>query len=351
MSHNRWQKPMVLLALLLVTLCLVAGCGSSPTETPVPPTAEPTATAESAQSPPANPTPGTQVSSGGNVQPLSERIEASLEHVRRMEDEVLATVDGHEITWEDYEPILREALLVLNKQHQVDWTDAAMQMRLWQVQNDVLKQVVDRYLLVRLAEEQGIDIPDEDFEAQVEHETQQILSSGQFAGWADFLTQNGLTQESFERTIYNVMLYNSFIAAQEVDREAEQLHLAHIVVNSEAAGQDVYAKLQAGEDFAALAAEFSIDAQTKDSGGDLGWFTEEIMSPEIGSVAYGLQVGDYSTPIQTERGYAIILLLGREVRELDARLLRPRQQEAVLSQLDAARAEADIEYLVDFTAE
>ena len=120
-------------------------------------------------------------------------------------------------------------------------------------------------------------------------------------------------------------------------------------MDDEATAQEVYAKLQAGEDFAALAAQYSIDEQTKDNGGDLGWFTQEIMAPDIGQAAASLQPGEFSSPVSTEYGYAIITVLERAMKELDSRLLRQRQQEALMILLEEVKAEAVIEYLVDFT--
>ena len=172
----------LVLVLVIVGLAL-AGCGASPTETPVPTnTPEPPPTPR----PTVNAQPGSQPVS----QSLPERVEAALSHVERLEGATLATVDGEEITWEEYEPTLRQALLVLNQQHEINWEDPAMQERLRGVQNDVLKQTVDRFLLRRIATDQGISISEEQLSAQIEHETTNILNSGQYADWDAFLEKN-----------------------------------------------------------------------------------------------------------------------------------------------------------------
>jgi foldase protein PrsA len=275
-------------------------------------------------------------------------VETALSHVQRLEGTTLATVDGEEITWEEYEPTLRQALLVLNQQHEIDWEDSAMQERLKGVQNDVLKQAVDRFLLRRIAAEQGVAVSEEQMKAQVEHETANILNSGQYADWDTFLEKNGLTQETFEQVIHETLLFNALLTELEVDDQGEQIHIAHIVVDDESTAQEVFDKLQAGEDFSILAAQYSIDEETKDSGGDLGWFTQEIMAPAIGQAAFSTEPGQFSSPVPTEHGYSIIRVLEREMRELEPRLLRQRQQEALIILLEQTKAEAVVEYLVDF---
>ncbi|MBN1657026.1 MAG: peptidylprolyl isomerase [Anaerolineae bacterium] len=278
---------------------------------------------------------------------LQSKTEAALQNIVRV-DGTLATVDGEEITWEDYEPSLRQALLVINQQYDINWNDGAMQARLIQVQNDVLKQVVDRWLLRRVADEQGISLDEQDLQAQVDKEKNDILTSGQYASWEAFLLANGLTEESFTLVIRDTLLYNKLLLAQDVDAEGEQVHIAHIVVTDEALAQEIESRLLAGESFADLAAEYSIDEQTKALGGDLGWFTQDMLAEGIADTAFTLSPGQFSSPITTDRGYAIIQILGREMRELDARALRQRQNEAVVTLLDALRASVEIEYLVDF---
>jgi foldase protein PrsA len=330
------------LALVLVIVSLLlANCGAPATETPAP-------TNTPQPSPPARPTDFVPSVSQPTPQTFAARVEAALKYTKRLEGATLATVDGEEITWEDYEPALRQALLILNQEHDIDWEDSAMQQRLSGVQNDVLKQVVDRFLLRRIAADQGITVSEEKLSAQAEYERTKILDSDQYADWDSFLEKNGLTQETFEQVIYETLLFSSLLAGLEVDAQGEQIHIAHIVVNDELTAQEVFGKLQAGEEFSALAAEYSIDEETKDSGGDLGWFTQEIMAPEIGQAAFSSQPGQFSSPISTEHGYSIILVLEREMRELDQRLLRQRQQEALMVLLQEEQAQSIIEYLVDF---
>ncbi len=75
---------------------------------------------------------------------------------------------------------------------------------------------------------------------------------------------------------------------------------------------EIYAKLQGGEDFAELAARFSDDLTTSKNGGALAWFGTGRMVPEFEKVAFNLKNnGDYSQPVQTSYGFHIIKLLDK----------------------------------------
>jgi parvulin-like peptidyl-prolyl isomerase len=338
------QLSIVILLALLALVVLASGCGSAATSTPEPPAA----TLAPPTSAPAAPA-ATAAMAG--TPSTASNTEIALRYVRRIEDRPLAMVNGEAITWEDYEPGLRQTLLAVNQQNTINWEDAAMQARLLQLQNDVLRQVVDRLLLRELARQQGAELSAEELDAQIAKEKASVLESGRYATWEEFLKVNGLTDNSFAQVIEDTLLYNKLLAAQVVDTQGEQIELAHIVVGTEADAREVEARLQAGESYEALAAEYSLDTQTKDNGGVLGWFTKDMMQAEIGEKAWTLEPGQVSGIISTANGFSILKVVAREVRELEARALRQRQQEAVVSLLSEVRAAANIEYLVDFQAE
>ncbi len=72
--------------------------------------------------------------------------------------------------------------------------------------------------------------------------------------------------------------------------------------------REIKARIDSGEDFAALAAEFSEDPGSKRKGGDLGIIAKGQMVPEFESAVYDMVEGDVSEPVKTEFGYHIIKL-------------------------------------------
>jgi hypothetical protein len=86
-----------------------------------------------------------------------------------------------------------------------------------------------------------------------------------------------------------------------------------------ALAQEVKAKIDAGEDFAALAQQYSDDQGSAFDGGDLGWFAQDQgLVVEFEQAAFALQPGEVSEPVKTQFGYHIIKVEERDpARELD----------------------------------
>lgn len=105
--------------------------------------------------------------------------------------------------------------------------------------------------------------------------------------------------------------YDQEMAAFEAKK---QRHAAHIMLEGDSDEQraklkEIQDKLAAGEDFAALAREYSEDPGSSAEGGDLG-FTDGTAFPEAFEKALSeLAVGEVSAPVATDAGLHLIKLL------------------------------------------
>ena len=104
----------------------------------------------------------------------------------------------------------------------------------------------------------------------------------------------------------------SFVPAQQPQKEArrETVSLQVIVVDSEAKAQTALQRLKAGEDFASVAKQMSIDPNAGD-GGYVAGADPALLRPELREVVASMKPGDVSGAIQTPTGYVILKLLRR----------------------------------------
>lgn len=134
-------------------------------------------------------------------------------------------------------------------------------------------------------------------------------------GYEAALAQSNLTEEMLKTNIRFTLLQQKATEDIEVtdeeiqkyyDQASQELNARHILVADEATANEIIEKLNAGEDFAELAKEFSTDPGSGQQGGDLGWFTVGTMVPEFNDAAYALKVDEISKPVQTQNGFHII---------------------------------------------
>ncbi len=100
----------------------------------------------------------------------------------------------------------------------------------------------------------------------------------------------------------------------------------------------LYQRLQAGEDFATLAREFSDDPGSGSNGGDLGWVNPGDMVPEFDATMKDTAAGAISAPFETQFGWHILLVEDRRQTDVGAE----NQRNQVRNMLYGRRFEEDL---------
>jgi peptidyl-prolyl cis-trans isomerase C len=91
----------------------------------------------------------------------------------------------------------------------------------------------------------------------------------------------------------------------------EEVHALHILVTTEEDAKAIKAALDAGGDFAALAADKSIDPSAKQNSGDLGFVPYWDVVKPFADAAFALKDGETSGPVQSQFGWHIIRVTER----------------------------------------
>ncbi|MFO0580283.1 MAG: peptidyl-prolyl cis-trans isomerase [Polyangia bacterium] len=134
-----------------------------------------------------------------------------------------------------------------------------------------------------------------------------------------------------------------FDGHQDEFNRPPEVRVSMILVPDEATAKKVQAdpRLLGLENvgFRDLVAQYSVDAETKERGGDLRFFDDHNreLPPEIVQAAFKLQsMGEVSPPVKTARGYAILKLTGQRkalvrtlpevAQQIRAKLFRERRQ-------------------------
>ena len=137
-----------------------------------------------------------------------------------------------------------------------------------------------------------------------------------------------------EQSVSEKQIQARFDQEAETVNTADSLQAAHLLLTDPSAEtiQEIQAKLDAGNDFAALAKEYSDDFASADTGGDLG-FTSGSTFPEAFETALAaLDVGQVSGPVETDAGTHFIKLLDRQLETFELAAESARIEEELLQE-------------------
>jgi len=217
-------------------------------------------------------------------------------------------------------------------------------------EQDLLRDLIDQQLLLQKATELGVSA-DTDLVKRLDQIRQQMhadsmedlekAAQAQGVAWEDFkqnlkngiITQKVIQQEVGGHITITQQEVQQFYDQHKAEMERpEQVRLSEILVSTQkgaevktengktalpeptdpqvvAAAQKkadgIYAQLQKGGDFAALAKADS-DGPTSQVGGDLEYFKRGTLSKELEDKVFALKAGEFTQPIRTNQGWVIL---------------------------------------------
>jgi len=300
-------------------------------------------------------------------------------------ERVLVKVNGQIITQTDLETRQISGIRSRGVQPQ---NNAELANLIREITPGVIASAVDELLLVQRGRDLGYQLSDEQFEeiivnlkAENQFETDEELEQA-------LRESEGLTMTELRRVMEHQMLVNqiqqvdilSRVSITDVEaREYYDTHLEEftepgtatlreilIAVPEDADGVNVtaatearvvaettVARLRAGEDFAAVAAEVS-DSASKSTGGLIGPLPVVDYSETVQGLIASLEVGGVADPIRAPQGYQVVMLEDHtddlvspfeEVRaDISNNVFNDRRLEEYADYLENLRAEAIIEW-------
>ena len=115
------------------------------------------------------------------------------------------------------------------------------------------------------------------------------------------------------------------------ERLVKQTDVRHILIKptevldetaAEALAGQLMERINAGEDFAALARQYSDDIGSAAEGGELGWTNPGQMVPEFEAAMAGAREGEVTEPFRSEFGWHILEVMGRRDKDFSSEIQR-----------------------------
>jgi len=259
-------------------------------------------------------------------------------------EQVLVKVNGEIITKTEFEARQVAELRSRPELAKVATSDPELRRAIAQIVPDLILNAVDELLLVQRGKESGYALGDQQFASIVES----IRKSNNLEDEARFkeaLKQEGLSMDDLRRNLERSMLVQQVTRVEVVekisisDEEARayyeqhrteftsptEITLREILIEvptndrgvnvaqddaARAQAEEVRKRLLAGEPFPRLAGEVSA-ASSKANGGLIGPIHSDELAPQLRDMLAGLNVGDITGVLRTQRGYQVLKLEAR----------------------------------------
>ncbi|TZE81374.1 peptidylprolyl isomerase [Calorimonas adulescens] len=254
------------------------------------------------------------------------------------QDKVVATVNGEDIKKSAFDETLNNYKKSYEAQPNVDekyWETESQGKKMIDIlKENVLDEMIYETILNQQAKKNNIDVNSKEFQDELKSHIDSVKSA--FGGdekFKEYLDSQKVSEEFYtslmrvqllqyklwEKTTADVKVTDEEVRQYFNQHQADYktqpdtVTAAHILITDKAKAEEVLKKAKAGEDFAALAKQYSEDEATKDNGGSLGEFTYYEQPTEISIAAFALQPGEISSLIKANDGYHIIKVSDKKV--------------------------------------
>lgn len=280
-------------------------------------------------------------------------------------DPTVAEVNGEKILKSEFETNFNTYKSQVESQAGPDvWKEQTPdgRTRLQEAQDQILDMLVDTRLVAAKSASLGVTVEDSAVEKEIESARAYFQTEDKFN---EFLKTQELTLEDLKEMLRKEMLFNAYydkinentvINDQEIEAyynanmdQYREVQASHILLATEDEAKAVKARLDAGENFEALAKELSKDPSAETNGGSLGSFSPGAMVPAFDAAVFAMEKGQISDPVQTDYGFHIIRCEGKQQKTLEEAsesirtdLMSQRQAEVYKQAMDEMRATAKI---------
>lgn len=269
------------------------------------------------------------------------------EEEQEEEEDVVAIVNGVEITKDEF--IKRLRAYIQSNESQIrkagQWQktneteEEFVQRSIPLIGKDVLEYMIIEILIEQKAKEQNITVKPEEIDKEID----------ELKPTAENLSKMGMTIEELRQQVERQILMEKIVSKAVIVTEKEirdhferyktnfakpeEIKASHILLRTEVEAKAILSQLKAGADFAELARTESIDPNTKEKGGDLGFFSRGRMIPAFEEAAFALEVGEFSEVVETPYGYHIIKVYEKKpAQEPNLELVREEIRETLTEQ-------------------
>jgi PPIC-type PPIASE domain/SurA N-terminal domain len=214
----------------------------------------------------------------------------------------VAKADTRFVSYENYLFELRHYMHYYETQQKLSFDDNLGKQQLEDYKRRALDKVINDAYVKQLADKNKVSVTNQDLDNQIALVRSQNRLGANEKGFEDVLRDNfGWSVNDFRRELKTQMLAQKVVAALDTGNQER--------------ANDVYAQVQAGEDFATLVGKYSDDESTKAAGGDYGILidrTSRDIPAQITEALFKLEVGQVSQIINT--GFSLEIIKNLEIQ-------------------------------------